>query len=78
MELENWTGMMMPAGTSAALVEQVSALAVRHVKSPEVAERMGAQGFTITGLGAAEFAQVVQRDVVRWREIVKLRQIKPD
>lgn len=78
MELENWTGMMMPAGTPRAIVDQVAALAVRGVKAPDVAERVGAQGFTPTGLGPAEFATVLQKDVARWRDIIKARQIKPD
>jgi tripartite-type tricarboxylate transporter receptor subunit TctC len=78
MELENWTGMMMPAGTPRAIVEQVGALATRAAKSPEVADRVGAQGFTATGLGPTEFAAILNRDVARWRDIIKSRQIKPD
>jgi len=78
MELENWTGMMMPAGTPRAIVEQVAALATRAAKSPEVADRVGAQGFTATGLGPTEFAAILNRDVARWRDIIKSRQIKPD
>ena len=78
MVLENWTGMMMPAGTPRAIIDQVSALAIRAAKSHEVAERVGAQGFTATGLGPDEFAAILQKDVARWRDIIKTRQIKPD
>jgi tripartite-type tricarboxylate transporter receptor subunit TctC len=78
MELENWTGMMMPANTPRAIVEQVGALAARSARSADVAERISALGFTPTGLGSAEFADIVQRDVARWRDIVKARKIKPD
>ena len=78
MELENWTGMMMPVGTPRAIVDQVAALAARAAKSPEVADRVGAQGFTATGLGPAEFAAILSKDVARWRDIIKARQIKPD
>ena len=78
MELENWTGMMMPAGTPRAIIDRVAGLAARSAKSPEIADRVAAQGFTATGLGPAEFAAILQKDVVRWREIVKTRHIKPD
>lgn len=78
MEIENWTGMMMPAGTPRAIIEQVSALAARSVRTPEIADRVGAMGFTATGLGPSEFAAILQRDLNRWREIIKARQIKPD
>ena len=78
MEIENWTGMMMPAGTPRAIIDQVSALAARSVRTPEIADRVGAMGFTATGLGPSEFAAILQRDLNRWREIIKARQIKPD
>lgn len=78
MELENWTGLMMPAGTPRAIVDKVSAEAIRIVKSPDVAERVAALGFTATGLGPQEFGAILQKDVLRWREVVKARNIKAD
>lgn len=78
MVLENWTGMMMPAGTPKAIIEQVAAFASRAARSQEIADRVGAQGFTPTGLGPAEFAAILEKDVARWRDIIKTRQIKPD
>lgn len=78
MELENWTGMMMPAGTPKSIIEQVGTMAARAAKTPEIADRVGAQGFTATGLGPAEFAAILSKDVARWRDIIKTRQIKPD
>ena len=78
MELENWTGMMMPAGTPRAIIDQIAGLAARYAKTPEVADRVGALGFTATGLGPTEFGAILQKDVARWRDIIKARQIKPD
>lgn len=78
MELENWTGLMMPAGTPRAIIDKVSAEAIRIVKSPDVAERVAALGFTATGLGPQDFGAILQKDVLRWREVVKARNIKAD
>lgn len=78
MELENWTGLMMPAGTPRGIIDKVAAEATRLVRSPEVADRVAAQGFAVTGLGPAEFGAVVQKDVARWREVIKARRIKAD
>jgi tripartite-type tricarboxylate transporter receptor subunit TctC len=33
-------------------------------------------GFTPTGLGPAEFGELIKKDVARWRKIVKARHIK--
>lgn len=76
VELENWTGLMMTAGTPKAIVDKVSAEAIRSVKSREISDRVASMGFTPTGLGPAEFGELIKKDVARWREIVKLRNIK--
>ena len=78
MAFENWTGLMVPAGTPQAIVERVGADAVRLVRSPEVAGRVAALGFTTTGLGPAEFGAIVRQDVARWREVIAARGIRPD
>lgn len=76
VELENWTGLMMPAGTPKAIIDKVAAEAIRSVKSKEVADRVASMGFTPTGLGPAEFGELIKKDVARWREIVKARNIQ--
>lgn len=78
MELENWTGLMVPAGTPKAVVDRIATEALRAVKTPEVLERVGSQGFTVTGWGPAEFSATVQKDIARWREVIKARSIKAD
>lgn len=78
VELENWTGLMMPAGTPHAIVEKVAAAAMRALKMKEVSERVAALGFASTGLGPSAFADLLKKDVARWREIVKTRNIQPD
>lgn len=76
IELENWTGLMMPASTPKAIIDKVSVEVIKAVKSKEITDRVGSMGFTPTGLGPAEFGELIRRDVARWREIVKLRNIQ--
>lgn len=76
--LENWTGLMMPAGTPAQVVDKVAQQAIRAVTAPDVSERLGTLGFSVTGLGPTEFAAILQRDMARWREVVKARRIHAD
>jgi tripartite-type tricarboxylate transporter receptor subunit TctC len=76
LELENWTGLMMPIDTPKAIIDKVSAEVVRAVKTKEVNDRIAAIGFTPTGLGQAEFGEIINKDVSRWREIVKIRNIQ--
>jgi tripartite-type tricarboxylate transporter receptor subunit TctC len=67
---------MMPIDTPRAIVEKVSAEAIRAVRTKEVNDRVAAIGFTPTGLGHAEFGEIIKKDVARWREIVKIRNIQ--
>ncbi len=76
VELENWTGLVMPAGTPQAIIDKVSAEAITSVRSNEVSARVTAMGFTPTGMGPAEFGALIRKDVARWREIVKSRNIQ--
>ena len=76
VEIENWTGLMMPAGTPKDIIDKAAAEAIRSVKSAEISERVAAMGFTPTGLGPAEFGELIKKDVARWREIVKTRNIQ--
>ena len=76
VELENWTGLMMPAGTPKDIIDKAATEAIRSVKSAEISERVAAMGFTPTGLGPAEFGELIKKDVARWREIVKTRNIQ--
>jgi tripartite-type tricarboxylate transporter receptor subunit TctC len=75
VELENWTGLMMPAGTPKAIIDKVATEAITSVKSKEISARVASLGFTPTGMGPAEFGEVIKKDVARWREIVKSRNI---
>ncbi len=76
MELENWTGLMVPAGTPRAIIDKVAEQALRMVQSPAIVQRVAAQGFTVKALGPDAFASILAQDLVRWREIVKARNIQ--
>jgi tripartite-type tricarboxylate transporter receptor subunit TctC len=78
VEIENWTGLMMPALTPKAIIDKVSAEVIKSVKSKEISARVASMGFTSTGLGPVEFGALIKADIARWREIVKTRNIQVD
>ncbi|MGH8822637.1 MAG: tripartite tricarboxylate transporter substrate-binding protein, partial [Rhodoferax sp.] len=75
MNLENWTGLVVPAGTPPAIIDKISTEAIKAVNLPDVRKRLLAMGFVPTGLGPAAFGEVIHKDVARWAEIIKLRHI---
>ena len=66
------------AGEFEFLDEILKARTAAGLTQADVAARIGTLGFTVTGLGPAEFAAIVQKDTARWREIIKVRRIKAE
>ena len=67
--------MIAPAKTPADIVNRMHAEIQKALKEPAVAERLSAQGMTITGQGPAEFSAFTKKEVERWSRIVKENRI---
>lgn len=68
-------GVIAPAKTPADIVNRMHAEIQKALKEPAVAERLGAQGMTVTGQGPAEFSAFMKKEVERWSKIVKENRI---
>lgn len=68
-------GVIAPAKTPADLVNRMNAEVQKALKDPAVAERLAAQGMTVTGQGPAEFKSFMQKELDRWSKIVKQHRI---
>jgi tripartite-type tricarboxylate transporter receptor subunit TctC len=68
-------GVIAPAKTPADVVNRLNAEIQKALKEPAVAERLSAQGMTITGQGPAEFSAFTKKEVERWSRIVKENRI---
>ena len=64
-------GVIAPAKTPAEVVNRMNAEIQKALKEPAVAERLAAQGMTITGQGPAEFSAFMKKEIERWSKIVK-------
>jgi tripartite-type tricarboxylate transporter receptor subunit TctC len=64
-------GVIAPAKTPPAIVDRMNAEVQKALKDPAVAERLSAQGMTITGQGPAEFKVFMQKEIDRWSKVVK-------
>lgn len=64
-------GLIAPAKTPPDVVNRMNAEVQKALKEPAVAERLAAQGMTITGQGPAEFSAFMKKEVDRWSKIVK-------
>jgi len=70
-EATTWHGVLVPAGTPAAIVSKLNAEINRLLQLPDVRERLGALGGEIVGGTPREFAEHIQREIPRWAKVIK-------
>jgi tripartite-type tricarboxylate transporter receptor subunit TctC len=71
VDLAIWVGAYAPAGTPRAIVERLQRELKAVIHSPEVKERMVAQGQTPIGNTPEEFAANVRADLPKWEALIK-------
>jgi tripartite-type tricarboxylate transporter receptor subunit TctC len=70
-EVNVWFGMQVPAGTPRPVVDKLNRDVVQLLKEPDVVERFRKQGVEVVASTPAEFSQLVQKEVVKWTQLVK-------
>ena len=65
-----WYGMLVPAGTPAAVVTRIQSDMSRQIREPRVAERFSGQGLTIHASSPRDFGNYLAEEVVRWEQVV--------
>jgi tripartite-type tricarboxylate transporter receptor subunit TctC len=70
-EASTWHGVLVPAGTPAAIVERLNSEINRMLQLADSRERLAAMGAEIVGGSAKEFADHIQREIPKWARVVK-------
>lgn len=77
-EVENWYGVLAPAGTSKEIVHKLNAEIVKLLQAPDVRERLNGQGFEILQSSPEQFDAFLKSELVRWAKVVKLSGARAD
>ncbi|MEJ8810012.1 tripartite tricarboxylate transporter substrate binding protein [Variovorax ureilyticus] len=75
VNVTSWYGLLAPAGTPSAVVEQLAKDAADMLASPDVREKLQAQGMTAATMKPAEFATAMRDETKVWAQIIKARNI---
>ena len=73
-----WVGMLAPAGTPKAIVDQLNAALKKALAQPEIIKRMKDLGATPIGDTPEEFRAFLVKDSERWARVIKASGIKAD
>lgn len=77
-ETSTWYGLFAPAGTPQPIIDRINKVVVASIKGGDVGKRMEASGVIPWPSTPQEFAEVLDRDVKRWREVVERTGTKVD
>ena len=73
---DNWYGLVAPADTPAPILAKLQSAASRALNSPDVKDRLAAQGAIAVGNSSAEFQAYVKGEIERWGRVIAATGIK--
>jgi tripartite-type tricarboxylate transporter receptor subunit TctC len=76
LDVTIWLGLFAPVGTPASIVARLNAEVNKVLQSPDVIEKVTAQGVSVAGGTSEAFAAFVRSDYERWGRVVKESGVK--
>jgi len=77
-EADQWYGLVAPAGTPAVVVQKLNQVVNANLSTPEMVARLKSEGATAMPTSPEGFAQLIQREIKRWRPVVMNTKITAD
>ena len=77
-EAVSWYALMVPAGTSQGAIDRLNAETTRLLARPELKDKLAALGMDAGGSKPQELAASIQAETVRWSEVIRQKNIKPE
>ncbi|MFT3815779.1 MAG: tripartite tricarboxylate transporter substrate binding protein [Acidovorax sp.] len=78
MQVYNFFGLYVPAGTPAAIAERLNAETNRIFREPSVVARFAEMGAELHPGSARDFAQFLEGERSRWGNLIRTRGIRPE
>ena len=78
LESDTLTGILLPAGTPAAIVDKWNAAIVKMAADPEIKKKLDTLGFIAVANSPTEFSDRIKTEAARWGKVVKAAGIHMD
>ncbi len=77
-EASSWFGVLAPAGTPKEIIDKLSQTIAKALQTPEMKERLSAQGAEAIGSTPEQFATHIKNEIDKWSKVVKASGAKVD
>lgn len=77
-ESDSWNGLFAPKGTPPAIVAKLHEAVAKATRSPELREKLEAQGAAVVGNTSAEFREVIKQEVEHWARVLPTINVRMD
>ena len=71
LQIENWYGMLAPAGTPAAVIATLNRVATEAMRDPAVKEKLATQGAVLIGDTPEHFRSFIEAEITKWTKVIK-------
>jgi tripartite-type tricarboxylate transporter receptor subunit TctC len=69
--VENWYGMVAPAGTPVAIVATLNKIATEAMRDPAVKDKLASQGAELVGDTPEHFRKFIEAEISKWAGVIK-------
>ena len=69
--IENWYGMIAPAGTPPAIITSLNKIAVAAMTDPAVKAKLADQGLTVIGDAPGHFREFIGNETAKWAKVIR-------
>ena len=69
--IENWYGMIAPAGTPEKIVAEINRVANEAMNDPQVKQKLADQGLTVAGDTPQQFRDFIDSETNKWAKVMK-------
>ena len=73
-----WNGLSAPAKTPRDIIMKINADVIKIVNSPELKERLKADGSDPVGNSPEQYAAFLRSEITKWAKVIKVANVKPE
>jgi tripartite-type tricarboxylate transporter receptor subunit TctC len=71
LRVENWYGMVAPAGTPTAIIASLNKITTNALADPGVKEKLAEQGLTPAGNSPEQFREFIVGETAKWAKVIR-------